>query len=373
MKKRQLIMGLVAIGFLVGGLFGMRSLAGMKKEPVRRQVAKPAKTVKVQQVANQEVVTRISITGRLLAKEKIEIFAEVGGLLKGESRRFREGNAFRKGQALLSIDDTEASLNLLAQKSALLNQITLILPDLKLDHPEGYSNWQAYVDQFDPEKPIQTLPDPQTEKEKYFISAKNLYNLYYQIRSQEERLKKYVIRAPFSGTVAQSSIKEGTLVRVGQKLGEFFNPSLYELEAAVNLRDIAFIKLGNQVELRSPDIKGKWTGTVRRISDILDESTQTVKVYIEVSGNRLREGMYLDAEILGNRIETAYEFPRKLLLDDSMVYIVKDTVMALHKVDPVKFTTSTVIVKGLPDSTLMVAENVIGGFEGMKVQTYFKD
>jgi multidrug efflux pump subunit AcrA (membrane-fusion protein) len=363
-------MGLVAALILFGGYLGMTSIAGMKKDPPRRAVPKQIKTVKAVETSPSDISTRIEITGRLAAKEKIEIFTEVGGLLKPESRRFREGNAFRKGQALMQIDNTEARLNLLAQRSSLLNQIILILPDLKLDYPEGYPNWQAYVDNFDPEKTTPELPKAATEKEKYFISAKNLLNLYYSIRSQEVRLAKYTIRAPFSGVVSESNIQEGTLVRVGQKMGEFFNPNVYELEAAVNLKDLDFIKPGNQVNLTSTDVDGIWTGTVRRISNTLDENTQTVKVYIEVSGKNLKEGMYLDAEIKGNTIEQAIEIPRKLMVNDSSIFVIQDTVLALHRVKPIKFTTSSVILKGVPANTMILNENIIGGYEGLRVNVY---
>lgn len=370
MKAKQLIMGIISLLFLVGGYIGMKAIADMKKDPPRRSVPKQVKTVKAMKATPGEVPTRIELTGRLAAKEKIEIFTEVGGLLKAESRRFREGNYFGKGEALLSIDDTEARLNLLAQRSSLLNQITMILPELKLDYPEGYPNWQAYVDAFNPEKNVQPLPKPATEKEKYFISARNLFNLYYSIRSQEVRLSKYTIRAPFSGVVAQSAIKEGTLVRVGQKMGEFFNPNVYELEAAVNLKDLDFLKVGNKVMLTSTDVQGKWTGTVRRISNTLDETTQTVKVYIEVTGKNLKEGMYLDAEIEGNIIKNAIEIPRKLMVNDSSIFIIQDTVLALHKVKPIKFTTSSVILQGVPDKTTVLNENIIGGYEGLRVNVY---
>lgn len=370
MKARQLIMGIVAVLILGGGYMGMKAIAGMKKEMPRRSVPKQIKTVKALKTVTADIATRIEITGRLAAKEKIEIFTEVGGLLKPESRRFREGNYFRKGQALMAINDTEARLTLLAQRSSLLNQVTLILPDLKLDYAEGYAKWQAYVDAFDPEKSVQPLPKASSEKEKYFISAKNLLNLYYSIRSQEVRLAKYTIRAPFSGVVSESSINAGTLVRVGQKMGEFFNPNVYELEAAVNLKDLAFLKEGNQVTLTSTDVNGKWTGTVRRISNTLDESTQTVKIYIEVNGKNLKEGMYLDAEIKGNTIQNAVEIARKLMVNDSSIFIIQDTVLALHKVIPVKFTTSTVILQGIPQNTTILNENVIGGYEGLRVNVY---
>ena len=72
-----------------------------------------------------------------------------------------------------------------------MNQITLMLPDLKSDYAESFPAWEAYLQNLDPEKPLAPLPDPATNQEKYFVSARNLYNLYYTIQSQEKRLTKY--------------------------------------------------------------------------------------------------------------------------------------------------------------------------------------
>ena len=43
----------------------------------------------------------------------------------------------------------------------------------------------------------------------------------------EATLDKYTIKAPFNVVVTQSNINPGTLVRNGQKLGEFINTYLY--------------------------------------------------------------------------------------------------------------------------------------------------
>ena len=370
MSRKQLLMGLLALFILVLGVLAMRGLSSMKKPAVRKAPPKVIKRVKVRTIVNGPVESRIELTGRLSARDKVEVFAEVGGVLQPASRRFREGNAFGKGSPMLVIDNTEAKLNLMAQKAALLNQITLILPDLKLDYPEGFPAWKSYLEAFDPESNIASFPEPATEAEKYFISSKNLYNQYYNIRSAEERLRKYTIYAPFSGVVTEALVQDGTLVRVGQKLGTFANNYSYELEVAAALEELKFLRKGAKVELKARESEQKWTGAVTRISETIDPNTQTVKVYVQVNGKGLREGMYLDATISGTQIEGAIEIPRKLLDDSNKVFAVSDSVLQLLPVDPVKYTTSSVIVKGIPDGTQLLNEYVLGAYEGMKVSGY---
>lgn len=370
MQRRSILMGVFSIILIGAGVFAMNKLTSMKEEPKRQAPPKQVKRVQVQTVQNSAVESEVKLTGRLVAKNKVELFAEVSGVLQPSSSRFREGNYFQKGAPMLTIDKEEAQLTLMAQKAALLNQITLILPDLKLDYPEGYPEWQIYLDQFDPEKPIQKLPTPKTDAEKYFVSSKNLLNAYYNIRAQESRLRKYVVAAPFSGVVTEALIQAGTLVRSGQKLGTFTNTSTYELEAATSIDNINFFKQGAPVTISSTEVPGTWQGKVVRISKTLDASTQTVKVYILVQDKALREGMYMDAVVAGKKVEKAVKISRKLLNTDNEVFVLNDSIMTLQKVSPIKFTTESVIVKGLADGTRIVSESVAGAYDGLRVEGY---
>ena len=219
-------------------------------------------------------------------------------------------------------------------------------------------------------KELKPFPEPATEKERYYLSSRNIYNLYYTIQSQEVRLGKYTIKAPFNGKVSQAMITEGTLIRAGQLLGEFYNPYFYELEAAVSLKDLQFVRPGSRVKLRSNDISGEWTGTVARISDVIDPQTQTVKIFVNVRGQGLKEGMYLEGQVSGSSISEVVEIPRSYLVNDEAIWVKKDSSIVLQTVDPVKFTTNTVIVKGVPDNTEIIDQNIVGAFEGMKIEVY---
>ena len=280
--NRTISVGL-AFGFVVIAAITASFISGMKKPAERKPIEKVTKQVKSITVKNEAINTKLEITGRLLANQKVELFAEVGGMLLPNGNRFKEGNYFQKGQPLIRIENEEQKLNLLAQKSALMNQITLILPDLKSDYPQSFPTWETYLNQMDVNQKLQPLPKPVSDQEKYFISAKNLYNLYYNIQSQEKRMEKYTIQAPFNGALAAANITEGTVVRVGQKLGDFMNTWSYELEAAINEEDIELLDIGSSVKLKSDNSKETWVGKVSRISKVVDPGTQTIKVFISTS------------------------------------------------------------------------------------------
>lgn len=369
MKTRQIIILVAAFVILGGAVLVNKSLSNKKPEKRRKgKPGKPAPVVETMQVKNMDLQAPITVTGKLIARDKIDVFAEVSGILLKSSSRFREGNRFGAGSILVSMDDQEARLNILAQKSRLLNTITQLLPDLKLDYSDAFQKWQNYIDQFKMNQLIAPLPKTSSSKEKYFILAKNIYDQYYSIQSQEARLKKYHVYAPFSGVVTEANIHPGTLVRNGQKLGEFINPFNFEFEATVSLKDINLIKIGDRVKLYSEDIGGEWTGNIRRISDKMDASTQTVKVFVGTSGKNLREGMYLKGEIAASSIKEAYKISRNLVINKTQVYSIKNGVLALENVKILRYTGNNVIVKGLKDGTKLPRNMVSGAFVGMKVK-----
>ncbi|MEO0897225.1 MAG: efflux RND transporter periplasmic adaptor subunit [Bacteroidota bacterium] len=368
---RQIIVtSVIAILFLALGFGGFNALKNSKPAPEKLEKVEQVKKIKTRTVNNASSEAKISITGRLDAKQEIQVFSEVGGTYIRGARSFREGNYFKKDEDMILIEHDEFDLNLLAQKSSLMNQITLMLPDMKTDYPTSFPKWEAYMKEMDVNKSLKPLPEPASDKERYYLSSRNIYNLFYSIQSQEVRRDKYTIKAPFSGKVSQTSITEGTLVRAGQLLGEFYNPYFYELEAAVSLKDLEFVKPGSKVVMKSNDIEGSWTGTVARISDVIDPATQTVKIFVNVRGKGLKEGMYLEGQVSGASIKDVAEIPRSYVIGDNQIWIKNDSTLALHTIEPIKYSTDVVLVKGIPNGTVIVDEAIVGAYEGMKVASY---
>lgn len=368
MQRKIIVLG---IGLLLAALFFYAAglISTKPKEPPRKKKVEAVRTVPVMTVQNASVQTEIPLFGKLRAYRKVELFSEVSGMLTSSSKPFKEGVRFAKGDLLLTLDDKEPRLNLQAQRAALLTSITQMMPDLKTNYPESFEQWNSYRQDFDVTKRTPELPNPKSDREHSLVTIRNIYNQYYSIRSLEERLSKHKIYAPFSGEITMSSIDRGSFIRTGQKIGELMNTSEYELEAAVPLQDLKFISIGDKVKLRSEDVQGEWTGTIRRISNSVESNTQTVKLFIEVRGSQLRENMYLTGYINANTVSEVVEIPRKLLErrdGGEMVYILQDSSLRLHPVQTVRRSETTALVRGIPNGTRLLSEPLTGIFEGMK-------
>ncbi len=363
----------MVVGFavLILGVGGSYLLQQMKKPPPLKPETDQAKVIDTLHVQNQDIPTSLSVQGELVAFDKIDVFAEVSGILLETSRPFKVGSTFPKGSVLIRVDDEEARLSLLSQKSNLLNAITQMMPDLKVDYPESFQNWSEYLLEFELEGPIEALPEPLDKQEQYFVAARNIYSQFYTIKSTEERLAKYVLRAPFTGVITQTSTNPGALVRSGQKLGELMNTDRYELAVTVPLSDLNYIRRGFKVNLYSDALQKSWSGQVQRINDQVNPGTQTVQVFIDVRGNGLREGMYMKGEVLGTEVPSAMQVPKNLLVNQTQLFVVENRTLQLKEVDVVRLTADGAIVQGLSDGEVLLAEPIPGSFSGMPIR--FRD
>ncbi|MEM6893896.1 MAG: HlyD family efflux transporter periplasmic adaptor subunit [Bacteroidota bacterium] len=309
----------------------------------------------------------IEVTGMLSAKRKIEVYSEVQGLLQYANIPFKVGNSFGKGQALLRINSNEYGAQVQSNKSELVNRIAAMLPDMEMEFPEAAKNWEAYLDDFDMQKPLAALPEPLSNAEKLFVTGRNIYQQYYSVKNQMERLGKYTIRAPFTGVLTEANANAGTLIRSGQKLGEFIDPSHYEIALAIPAQANSFVAAGKTVMLQTLDGIYTYEGRVARTNAKIDNATQTISVIAEVSHPDLKAGQYLKVSIAGAPLEQVVQIPSNLIVENNMVYVVQDSTLALKEIIPVNYVGDSVMVRGFEPQTVLVNQLRANAYPGQKV------
>lgn len=365
---RQYITKILAVIILAGAFFGAKQLQNSKTKNKSNAIAN-IPTAFVTKANNKLVPVSIIENGRLSAKYKIDLFAEVQGVMEVTSKEFKPGSTFEKGQILVKIKSNDYFAKLQAQKSVLQNLITSMMPDLKMDYPEAYDKWDLYLKSYDMDKHITPLPETSSDKEKFFVTGKNIYTTYYNTKNMEIIYGKYILKAPFDGVLTEALVTPGALVRIGQKLGEFINPSVYELELSIGKNLIDAIKIGTKVTVINPENNSQqWQGKVSRINGRINPSTQTIQVFVSINGDNLKEGMYLEADIVGKAKVDAMEVPRNLLIDNNKMYGVNaDSLLFLGNVTVVHKSQSSIIVQGFDDGSWLLAKPISGSYPGMKV------
>ncbi|WP_054851876.1 efflux RND transporter periplasmic adaptor subunit [Olleya sp. ITB9] len=366
---RKIILSILGVLFIIGAFIIAKNLIDNKNKP-RPVAAKVIKTVFTDTVKNTTIPIVIPANGNLTAKQRVEIYSEVQGVFRNGSYLFKPGQTYRKGQTLIRVDASEYYASVQSSKSDLYNSIAAIMPDLRLDFPDIFSKWQSYLNSFDLNKTTPKLPEMSSDKENYFITGRGIITSYYNVKNLEQRLSKYTISAPFNGILTEALATEGSLIRSGQKLGEFINPSVYEMEVSISKTFANILKVGESVALTNLDKTESYTGKVSRVNGSIDANTQTITAFIEVTDDDLKEGMYLEANLNAKSIDNAIEINRNLLTDNQEIFVIKDSILDVIPAKPVHFSDTKVVLQDVPNGTVILKRQVPGAYSGMIVKPF---
>ncbi|MEM9822331.1 MAG: HlyD family efflux transporter periplasmic adaptor subunit [Bacteroidota bacterium] len=374
MNKRKALLSFLMTFFLL--LLGMglyRSLSSQEEIAEKIEVQQvPQRQVRVRQLAPQVLENSIEIDGRLTAYKAVQLSANVSGMLKTSSPITKKGMLVNKGALLFDLDPTKAEYNLHSMRSSLLNAITLMIPDLKIDYPNAFEHWKNYLDDFEVEAPVKALPKVENKQEKYFVAVRNIYQLYYNIKSAEAQLEDYRIYAPFTGVLTQTNVFPGAMVMPGQLLASMINTSHFELEAPLREAQLAYVKPEQFVQLQSTDGSQSWLGKVVRIGQQIDPMTQSIPVYIQVKGKGLKEGMYLQGNIKGQPIANAIRLSQQSLVDQAYIFALKDSMVQKQQLTIIKQDRDSVYAQWPGTDLWIIQDDPRGLAEGQKVRPLFE-
>ena len=359
---RYIIIGILLI---VVAVIGSNIIMKFKQVPEAFNPDEVEKVVSVEKVTLENLKSEIQLLGIIHSANKIELFAEQSGILK--NNHFKEGKFFKQGEIILDIDGDEFNQNVKAQKGELIMRVSQLIPDIKIDFPEEFTTWENFLNQIDLHKKLPTIPSLNNPKLKRFVAGKGLLNLYYSIEGLEKKLAKFTIEAPFDGVITEVNVQKGTLVRVGQKLGEFIAVNSYELESEVSVNDLQYLKIGTALNFKQNNVLQAWKGEIIRINSKIDPKTQRIKVYAQVNGEGIKDGMYVSAFTEGIVWEDVFAVNRQLV-QNGKIYVVEKNQLKLKNIQVLFENESQTIVKGLNNGDLFLQNNLKGLYEGMVVK-----
>ncbi|MEY3965652.1 MAG: hypothetical protein RL263_821 [Bacteroidota bacterium] len=358
---RSLVLGIAAILLSV---FISKKLSA-PKETKAPLTSFRTKTVEVSEVILQSNRLNVVASGRLKAQNRFEVYAEVTGVL--QNANFRKGARIGEGSPIAVIDSKEFEGQLKSQRSAFLGLVSQVMPDIQIDHSSEFASWEAFIQKIQVEKSLPELPVVNSTSLKKFLSARSVLTTYYNIKSLEERLAKYRIAAPYLGVLVETNIEPGALVRAGQKIGTFVQPGVFELEASVVPSQLKYLREGQSVQLTS---EGKaYSGRILRFNEVVDLQTQMVSVIIQINHPELKEGQFFEMNIAAAEVNGSIEIARNLLSNEQTVFLVndKDSTLVVKPVIIHGYKGQKALVSGLEAGTILVSQQISGGFEGMKV------
>lgn len=368
LSRRTIKSFLVAFLLIVITIVVYKAISTPKAADVRTSSPSP-RLVTATPVSYSTHTIFIEGNGLLKAKHQLTLLSEVSGdvLL---SPVFEEGQFVATNDPIIAIDSREIDLTIASGKSDFLRQITTALPNVDIEFNNRMPVWMAFMNQVRFDAPLPDLPEIDDPRERLFFSSNGILSAYFSLKELEIRREKYVIRAPFFGTVVDAQVDAGDVVVNGQPMGRFITTGDYEMSVSVRLDDMPFIAIGSPVHLESDGLSAKsWKGQVEHINTALNPSTQLLSVRISVNDHSLSEGQYLSAKIQSIDITDVMSIDRSLLIDDkALVYTIDNGVLKHAPIQIIYRSFDTVLFRGLPSDTLILSQSISGAFEGMPVQ-----
>jgi cobalt-zinc-cadmium efflux system membrane fusion protein len=125
--------------------------------------------------------------------------------------------------------------------------------------------------------------------------------------------------APIKGKIIAFSAVRGAMVDQNSEILAIMDPTVVWVDAEIYERDIARIKLSQEVKVSVPAYPAEsFLGKVIYIGDVLKEETRTITVRTEVPNReyKLKPGMFADMTVYLNHQDEVLAVPEEAILDD---------------------------------------------------------
>ena len=334
--------------------------------------SKEIKSVLVSKVKNSTIRKKINSSGRVVSLNNITILSEVQGRLIGNNT-FKKGTKLRKGDTIFTIENTNLKLLMEAKKSKYMALISSTLPDIKLDFNKEYNKWNNFFNSLDLKTNLVEFPKINSSKEKNFIVSRSILAEYLSIKSDEEKLSKYTVLAPFDGIITKSYSDVGGNVNPGSPVVDFIRDDKMEIELTVNTSEITFVNIGDSVSFIQNE--KKYSGKIIRKGNFVNPKTQNISVFTSINNNdnSIYNGMYLDAIITTKGTKNTFKLPRRAVFEKSKVFIVdSEDKLKIKNINIIAYQNDEVIIDNLSDNILIVTEPMINATQGTTVKAIIR-
>lgn len=369
MKLKKAFVGLTVIAIIAGAGIATFLLIATKPESKKNLNSTSVLGVKtiVAEPANYSV--DMTYPGRVAAREIVTLTSEVTGKILPSQVALKVGERFKKGDVIVNILDAAVRASHNALISQFLNTLSNTLPDLKVDFPDQYDKWYSFFSEVDIDKKLPELPSINSDKEKVYISNKDIFSSYYNLLQNEIILSRYQIIAPFNGVYSSVAKEVGDIATANSEIAKIISTDRLELVVGVSLADAQKLSEGTVVDVVSQ--AGKvYKGSIDRIAPFVNQSTQSINVYVLFSEPSLEivEGQMLNLTMPSVALEDVIEINREAIVGDSIVYGVQNALLKSVKVEVVANTPTRSYLRGITAGDTIVGESLVSPYVGMPVR-----
>ncbi|HCB14286.1 MAG TPA: efflux transporter periplasmic adaptor subunit [Gammaproteobacteria bacterium] len=313
-----------------------------------QQKEMPPIPIKAAPVIRETLNADITAVGTLRADETVIVRSEIAGRVA--ALHFKEGQAVRQGQPLITLDQEEyqAQLASSAAQLALEESSYRRLQDMDRKNLTSQQNIDEAKAKLDTARAQQEL--------------------------SRVRLSKTVIQAPFDGVIGLRQVSPGAYIKPGDDIANLESIGSMKLDFRVPETYLARLAAGQPLAIRVdayPD--QRFEGAIYAIDPALDEETRTVllRARLPNKDNKLRPGLFARVNLILERRENALVAPEQAIVPVGQMIFVYRVVDSKAVMTPVKLGLrrpgQVEILDGLQAGDLVVTDGQLKIRDGAPV------
>jgi membrane fusion protein, multidrug efflux system len=244
------------------------------------------------------------ISGSIQPERKADLRAEVSAVVLQVLKE--NGDAVRKGDVLVRLDDTAIRDNLnSAQESArnatlAVDQAQRNVERLKTLRASGMTSLQA-------------LDEAEVRRN---AAQSELSASHARAAQAQQQLQRTQIRAPFNGVVSDRKVSAGDTASIGKELLKVIDPTSLRFEGRVSADKISSVKVGQMVSFGINGYAGQvFQGKITRLDPNANAVTRQVEVLVNFADKNQPQvsGLYAEGIVESNQV-SAITLPESVLV-----------------------------------------------------------
>jgi RND family efflux transporter MFP subunit len=288
MKTRSVLSLSLPLAFLAMTACGHRETAAALPETVHG-----LQVVKLQE---QTVPDTFAAVGTVQASRTAPLSAQMMGSITAVT--VREGDAVRKGQILVTIDDAQPRAGFeqaQAAVSAAEHELNAAESELALAQTT-FNRLQTLYEKksLSPQEYDEIRTRLQSATARRDTARAGRAQASAALEQARSHLDYARVRAPFDGAITERRVDPGALAAPGMPLLTIEAGGPYRLEASVGERDLKYVHLGESVPVSFDAVDGPpLSGKVAQMIPAADPASRSFTVKIDLPSNRsLRSGIF---------------------------------------------------------------------------------
>jgi len=333
-KQWPVVVTILAIAFFIAFL-----LTAFKPQADKKTLQSAPPLAEYIVATSQATSVPVISQGSVKAKTEIKLVAEVSGRITQMAKLKFNGGFFKKGELLLSIDDTDYRLAMSRAKAQLAAAKQQLI---KVEIEAGQAKYDLQQIGRDPSKSsAYALRKPQLAEAQASLQAAQADVEIARLQMQRTR-----VIAPFDGRVISKQVDIGQYVSAGTLLADIYSTQTVSVRLPLSLQQIELlgIKLRDNQTLTEPlkinlfanygAKKYQWNAVFSHTEGELDARNRLVYLVAEVNEpyakdeqniNRppLTPGMFVKAQLFGVK-KNLIKLPRSVLHYNSSVWLIDE-------------------------------------------------